>query len=380
MGPGPAVGVGEPGDAVAPQPRLEAHEELRAQRRRPRIGRTDRGARPARAVAAPVRRRVRHHVASVHAQPRPRDRRRSAPRCSRSAWPGRAPTPTTRSSSLPRHRDSSSSRCRSRICPRCTPPSTAAESLIAMLAGRAGEPSWGPEILIRHQLVGIIDALPDFYASWEQWAAEFSESHSSYPVLLLFRSPDPWSSWVLALLSVLDAAAMQLALNPTTTPSQARLCLRMGYTALRRVSRVARVGLRRRPAPRRPASAFARRVRDSRRPAPRQRIPHRARRRRGLAATSAVGASTTRIWRTGGPIESSRRPRPGRAPARACTNKTSGPSDHHTVRRMTSLPTNAPTSTSNRAAFDDQAMLPSWRRSDSVRPPQIPKGSLTRSA
>jgi len=110
------------------------------------------------------------------------------------------------------------------------------ESLIAMLAGRGGEPSWGPEILIRHQLVGIVDALPDFYASWEQWAAEFSESHSSYPVLLLFRSPDPWSSWVLALLAVLDAAALQLALNPTTTPSQARLCLRMGYTALRRIS------------------------------------------------------------------------------------------------------------------------------------------------
>jgi hypothetical protein len=110
------------------------------------------------------------------------------------------------------------------------------ESLIAMLASRAGEPSWGPEILVRHQLVGIVDALPDFYGDWEQWSAELSESHSSYPVLLLFRSPDPWSSWVIALLSVLDAAAMQLALNPTTAPSQARLCLRMGYTALRRVA------------------------------------------------------------------------------------------------------------------------------------------------
>jgi hypothetical protein len=110
------------------------------------------------------------------------------------------------------------------------------ESLIAMLASRAGEPSWGPEILIRHQLVGIVDALPDFYGQWEQWAADFSESHSTYPVLLLFRSPDPWSSWVLALLSVLDAAAMQLSLNPTSAPSQARLCLRMGYTALRRIS------------------------------------------------------------------------------------------------------------------------------------------------
>jgi hypothetical protein len=110
------------------------------------------------------------------------------------------------------------------------------ESLITMLASRAGEPSWGPEILIRHQLVGIVDSLPDFYGQWEQWAADFSESHSTYPVLLLFRSPDPWSSWAIALLSVLDAAAMQLALNPTTAPSQARLSLRMGYTALRRIS------------------------------------------------------------------------------------------------------------------------------------------------
>ena len=110
------------------------------------------------------------------------------------------------------------------------------ESLITMLASRAGEPSWGPEILIRHQLVGILDSLPDFYDEWENWAADVSESHSTYPVLLLFRSPDPWSSWVIALLSVLDAAAMHLALNPSTAPSQARLSLRMGYTALRKIA------------------------------------------------------------------------------------------------------------------------------------------------
>jgi hypothetical protein len=110
------------------------------------------------------------------------------------------------------------------------------ETLITLLSSRAGEPAWGPEILIRHQLVGTIDALPDFYASWEQWAAEVSESHTTYPALLLFRSPDPWASWVIAQLSVLDAAAMQLALCPSTAPSQARLCLRMGYTSLRRIA------------------------------------------------------------------------------------------------------------------------------------------------
>ncbi|MDQ1511438.1 MAG: hypothetical protein QOG50_3282 [Actinomycetota bacterium] len=110
------------------------------------------------------------------------------------------------------------------------------EVLTTMLTSRAGEPAWGPEILVRHQLVGITDALADFYASWEQWAAEVSESHVSYPVLLLFRSPDPWSSWVLSLLSVMDAAAMHLALQPESAPSQARMCLRMGYVALRRIS------------------------------------------------------------------------------------------------------------------------------------------------
>ena len=54
---------------------------------------------------------------------------------------------------------------------------------------------------------------------------------------MLFRSPDPWSSWVLSLLAVMDAAAMHLALQPDSAPSQARMCLRMGYVALRRISR-----------------------------------------------------------------------------------------------------------------------------------------------
>jgi hypothetical protein len=100
---------------------------------------------------------------------------------------------------------------------------------------RAGTPAWGPEVLIRHQLVGIVDALAAFYGEWEQWAAEVSESHTTYPVLLLFRSPQAWYSWVLSLLAVQDAAAMHLALCPTTAPSQARLCLRMGFSTLRRI-------------------------------------------------------------------------------------------------------------------------------------------------
>src|ERR1700722_7861243 len=114
------------------------------------------------------------------------------------------------------------------------------ESLVAMLESRAGVPAWGPEVLARHQLVGIIDALPQFYASWEGWSAELAESHTTYPVMLLFRSPDPWFSWLVGLLAVLDGAAMHLALAPSTASSQSRLCLRMGFTSLNRIAKVLR--------------------------------------------------------------------------------------------------------------------------------------------
>jgi hypothetical protein len=63
-----------------------------------------------------------------------------------------------------------------------------------------------------------------------------AESHTTYPILLLFRSPEPWLSWMIGLLAVLDAGAMHLALAPSTAPSQARLCLRMGFTLMNRIA------------------------------------------------------------------------------------------------------------------------------------------------
>ncbi|MGH9020700.1 MAG: hypothetical protein ACRDV0_06730 [Acidimicrobiales bacterium] len=110
------------------------------------------------------------------------------------------------------------------------------ESLVSLLESRAGVPAWGPELLARHQMVGIADTLPDLYAKWEEWSADVAESHTTYPVLLLFRSPEPWYSWVLGVLAVLDAAAMHYALDPDAASSQARLCLRMGFTLFNRIA------------------------------------------------------------------------------------------------------------------------------------------------
>jgi hypothetical protein len=110
------------------------------------------------------------------------------------------------------------------------------EVLVTLLETRAGAPAWGPELLARHQLVGITDSLPSFYAEWERWAADVAESHATYPMLVWFRSAHAMESWVGALLAVMDSAAMYLALAPSRAPSEARLCLRMGYTCMRRIA------------------------------------------------------------------------------------------------------------------------------------------------
>src|SRR6202022_5161713 len=83
-----------------------------------------------------------------------------------------------------------------------------------------------------------IDTLPDLYARWERWAADVAESHSAYRPLVRFRSPRPLSSWVTALLAMLDSAALFLALSPQSAPVvPARLCLRSGFQCLTQVAR-----------------------------------------------------------------------------------------------------------------------------------------------
>ncbi|MCS0603842.1 hypothetical protein NX794_21875 [Streptomyces sp. LP11] len=129
---------------------------------------------------------------------------------------------------------------------------------VTLLQARAGEPSWGPEILARQWLVDTETALPDLYRAWERLAADMGESHSTYPVLLTFRSPRPHRSWLVALVAVLDAAALQLALDPRAAPAEARLVLRAGFTALRDIARALRIPFDPDPAPEGPVRlAFA---------------------------------------------------------------------------------------------------------------------------
>ena len=117
------------------------------------------------------------------------------------------------------------------------------ETEVALLNARAGVPSWGPELLARtHYALGsgvsTIDTMPALYSQWERWAADVAESHTTYLPLVRFRSPQPLSSWITALLAVLDSAALLLSLSPKAAPVvPARLCLRSGFQCFRRVGK-----------------------------------------------------------------------------------------------------------------------------------------------
>lgn len=118
------------------------------------------------------------------------------------------------------------------------------ETEVTLLSSRAGLPPWGPELLLRtrYGIDARTDDLPQFYAQWERWAADVAESHANYTVLVRFRSPQPLSSWLVALLAVMDSAAMLLALCPSRDRIEPRLAIRMGFTALREIGAALGIG------------------------------------------------------------------------------------------------------------------------------------------
>ena len=117
------------------------------------------------------------------------------------------------------------------------------ETEVALLVARSGVPAWGPELLARTYYalgsgVSSIDTLPELYLTWERWSADVAESHTTYLPLVRFRSPLPFSSWVISLLAVIDSAALILVLAPEQAPVvPARLCLRGGFCCLGRIAR-----------------------------------------------------------------------------------------------------------------------------------------------
>ncbi len=110
------------------------------------------------------------------------------------------------------------------------------EALVKQLEGWAGTPSWGPEIIARFTHAEAVDCLDDLYSAWDRWAARVAETHMKSPVLTHFRLPRANNHWLIALLAVMDAAALDIALRPTSDHAKARLLLSQGISCLNSVA------------------------------------------------------------------------------------------------------------------------------------------------
>src|SRR5438094_731108 len=103
---------------------------------------------------------------------------------------------------------------------------------VLLLDARAGSPPSGPELLHRMGNAGMASALPELFAEWERWVADVLESHMSYPILVLFRSPHDNTSWVTSLGSVLDAATLILTAVDDDPDEHAKLMYGTGVHAV----------------------------------------------------------------------------------------------------------------------------------------------------
>ena len=115
--------------------------------------------------------------------------------------------------------------------------------MVAQLELRAGVPiSAAGLVCWLHQSGGLRDAEiagggANVWAQWEQWFLDIEESHTSLPVLSVFRSREPGRSWVTAAATILDATTLIVAAADAPRDPQRDLCLKAGVITLNRVSR-----------------------------------------------------------------------------------------------------------------------------------------------
>lgn len=110
------------------------------------------------------------------------------------------------------------------------------EAGVTALEVRAGSPPTGVEMIERYWILGRIDRLRDVWESWEEWFVDIEETHTSFPALVFFRSPQPDHSWVTAAGAVLDGAALIASTIDVPREVEAEICIRSGYLALRRIA------------------------------------------------------------------------------------------------------------------------------------------------
>jgi hypothetical protein len=82
------------------------------------------------------------------------------------------------------------------------------------------------------------------FARWEEWTASVLESHSSYPMLMMFRSKQSGQSWIAAMVIVTETAALCISIIDAPPDARAlRLCRRTAQTVARLKSALVEEGI-----------------------------------------------------------------------------------------------------------------------------------------
>jgi hypothetical protein len=123
------------------------------------------------------------------------------------------------------------------------------EALVSKLAMRTGLPPDGPAILSRlWRPAGPQTVLSETWQAWEDWFVDLSESHTSFPVLSFFHSPQTAKSWITAAGAILDATALALAAVDSDWGPETGMCLHAGIISLRHIADFHGISYQRDPA------------------------------------------------------------------------------------------------------------------------------------
>jgi hypothetical protein len=81
---------------------------------------------------------------------------------------------------------------------------------------------------------GHLNDLYVLFERWETWTASVLESHSSYPMLMTFRSKQSGQSWIAAMVLVTETAVLTVSMiEGPPDPRALRLCRRTAQTVAR---------------------------------------------------------------------------------------------------------------------------------------------------
>jgi hypothetical protein len=111
------------------------------------------------------------------------------------------------------------------------------EAGVSHLSVRAGTPPQPSTMLIRyHRIEEPRYRLGELWREWESWFIDIEETHTTFPILVFFRSPHKYRSWVTAAGALLDGASFWAGCVEHPLDPDVQLCIRAGFLALRRIA------------------------------------------------------------------------------------------------------------------------------------------------